>query len=151
MTFHMSVSKQEAEFLKCILAKHLDDYVEELAREDKDRDHIMQTLQENRKAGLSLMEKAGEVKRRASRVGDTPYFTNLSQYATIIHMYQVNHFMFDSGEYLEKVTVDIPRKRFTLLSDRGDQKIVDCSTGDEFLKVLDFVRDTCTVDDVVYV
>lgn len=59
--------------------------------------------------------------------------------------------MFDSGEYLEKVTVDIPRKRFTLLSDRGDQKIVDCSTGDEFLKVLDFVRDTCTVDDVVYV
>jgi len=77
MTFHMSVSKQEAEFLKCILAKHLDDYVEELAREDKDRDHIMQTLQENRKAGLSLMEKAGEVKRRASRQGDTPYFTNV--------------------------------------------------------------------------
>ena len=32
---HMSVSKQEAEFLKCILAKHLDDYVEELVREDK--------------------------------------------------------------------------------------------------------------------
>ena len=32
---HMSVNKQEAEFLKSILVKHLDDYVEELVREDK--------------------------------------------------------------------------------------------------------------------
>ena len=78
MTFHMSVTKREAEFLKSILAKHLDDYVEELAREDTDNTTMMAHLQANRKDGLSLMEKAGEVKRRASRVGDTPYFTNLS-------------------------------------------------------------------------
>ena len=31
----MSVTKQEAEFLKSILAKHLDDYVEELVKADK--------------------------------------------------------------------------------------------------------------------
>ena len=77
MTFHMSVTKQEAVFLKSILAKHLDDYVEELVREDKDRDQMMKHLQETRQAGISLLEKAGEVNRRASRQGDTPYFTNL--------------------------------------------------------------------------
>ena len=32
----MSVTKQEANFLKDILAKHLDDYVEEMVKEDKD-------------------------------------------------------------------------------------------------------------------
>ena len=34
---HMSVTKQEAQFLKSILAAHLDDYVEKLVREDKDK------------------------------------------------------------------------------------------------------------------
>ena len=34
---HMSVTKQEAEFLKSILAAHLDDYVEKLVRDDKDK------------------------------------------------------------------------------------------------------------------
>ena len=78
MTFHMSVTKQEAQFLKSILAKHLDDYVEELVREDKDRDKVMSHMQETRQAGVSLLKKAGEVNRRATRQSDTPYFTNLS-------------------------------------------------------------------------
>ena len=78
MTFHMSVTKQEAQFLKSILVKHLDDYVEELVREDKDRDQVMSHRKETRQAGVSLLEKAGEVNRRATRQSDTPYFTNLS-------------------------------------------------------------------------
>jgi len=77
MTFHMSVTKQEAVFLKGFLAKHLDDYVEELVKEDKDRDKVMDHMKEARQAGVSLLEKAGEVNRRASRAGDHPYFTNL--------------------------------------------------------------------------
>ena len=70
----MSVTKQEANFLKDILAKHLDDYVEEMVKEDRDKvmDHMMQ----NRDIGKSLIEKASEVKRRATRKSDTPYFTN---------------------------------------------------------------------------
>ena len=60
-------------------------------------------------------------------------------------------FPFPDEEYLDKVTVDIPRKRFTLLSDRGSVQQVDCDNGDEFLRVLDFVRETCTMNDVVYV
>ena len=71
---HMSVSKQEAEFLKCILAKHLDDFVEELVREDK-TGKAMDTMKANREAGLELMSKVEETIRRAARAGNTTYFT----------------------------------------------------------------------------
>ena len=70
----MSVTKQEAQFLKSILAKHLDDYVEELVREDK-TDHAMQHMQENRQAGLGLISKVEETIRRAARAGNETYFT----------------------------------------------------------------------------
>ncbi len=72
----MSVTKQEANFLKDILAKHLDDYVEGLVREDNNKDKVMDHMLENRDIGKSLIEKASEVKRRATRKSDTPYFTN---------------------------------------------------------------------------
>ena len=70
----MSVTKQEANFLKDILAKHLDDYVEELVRADKDKP--LEIMMKNRDIGKSLIEKASEVKRRATKRRDTPYFTN---------------------------------------------------------------------------
>jgi len=59
--------------------------------------------------------------------------------------------MFDENEYLDKVTVDIPRRSFTLLSSKGSVRTIDCDNGDEFMRVLDHIRDTCTVDDVMYV
>tara|TARA_B100001109_G_scaffold80732_1_gene65946 strand:- start:69 stop:290 length:222 start_codon:yes stop_codon:yes gene_type:complete len=71
----MSVTKQEAEFLKSILAKHLDDYVEELVREDK-TEKAMQHMQENRQAGLDLISKVEDTIRRAARAGNSTYFTN---------------------------------------------------------------------------
>ena len=71
----MSVTKQEAEFLKSILAKHLDDYVEELVREDK-TEKAMQHMQENRQAGLDLISKVENTIRRAARAGNSTYFTN---------------------------------------------------------------------------
>ena len=70
----MSVTKQEANFLKDILAKHLDDYVEELVRADKDKP--LEIMMKNRDIGKSLIEKASEVKRRATKRSDTTYFTN---------------------------------------------------------------------------
>ena len=73
----MSVTKQEAVFLKNILAKHLDDYVEELVREEKNNTDMVKHMMQNRDTGKSLMDKASEVHRRASRKSDTPYFTNL--------------------------------------------------------------------------
>ena len=73
----MSVTKQEAVLIKGILAKHLDDYVEELTKEDKNNTDMVKHMMQNRDTGKSLMDKASEVNRRASRKGDTPYFTNL--------------------------------------------------------------------------
>ena len=72
---HMSGTKQAAQFLKSILAKHLDDYVEELVREDK-TEKAMQHMQENRQAGLDLISKVEETIRRAARAGNETYFTN---------------------------------------------------------------------------
>ena len=72
---HMSVTKQEAQFLKGILAKHLDDYVEELVREDK-TENAMQNMQKNRQAGLDLISKVEDTIRRAARAGNSTYFTN---------------------------------------------------------------------------
>ena len=70
----MSVTKQEAQFLKSILAAHLDDYVEELVREDK-TENAMKHMQENRQAGLDLITKVEETIRRAARAGNESYFT----------------------------------------------------------------------------
>ena len=79
----MSVSKQEAEFLKCILAKHLDDFVEEMVREDT-TGKAMDNMKANREAGLELMSKVEDTIRRAARAGNTTYFTNSWSRAIII-------------------------------------------------------------------
>ena len=69
----MSVTKQEAQFLKSILAAHLDDYVEKLVREDKDKP--LEKMLKNRQVGLDLISKVEETIRRAARAGNTTYFT----------------------------------------------------------------------------
>ncbi len=70
---HMSVSKQEAQFLKSILAAHLDDYVEKLVREDKDKP--LEKMLKNRQVGLDLITKVEETIRRAAKAGNSTYFT----------------------------------------------------------------------------
>ena len=73
----MSVTKQEAQFLKSILVKHLEDYVEELVREDNTNDAMLH-MQQNGEAGKTLLSKAEAAIRRASRAASDPHFTNLS-------------------------------------------------------------------------
>ena len=70
---HMSVTKQEAQFLKSILAAHLDDYVEKLVREDKDKP--LEKMLKNRQVGLDLRSKVEETIRRAAKAGNSTYFT----------------------------------------------------------------------------
>ena len=70
---HMSVTKQEAQFLKSILAAHLDDYVEKLVREDKDKP--LEKMLKNRQVGLDLISKVEETIRRAAKAGNSTYFT----------------------------------------------------------------------------
>ena len=43
----MSITKQEAKFLKNILADHLDDYVEEIVRKDTDNSKCIHTFARN--------------------------------------------------------------------------------------------------------
>ena len=69
---HMSVSKQEAEFLKSILAAHLDDYVEKLVRDDKDKP--LEKMLKNRQVGLDLINKTAEIIRRAARSESSTFF-----------------------------------------------------------------------------
>ena len=59
--------------------------------------------------------------------------------------------MLPDNETLDKITVDIPKRRFTLLSSDGNVKTLDCDDGDQFMRVLDVVRNSCLNNEVVYV
>ena len=56
----------------------------------------------------------------------------------------------DTMETLEKVIVDIPSRKFVLISNTGDRKEVDCDM-DQFMRVLDLVRELVPSDEVIYV
>ena len=56
-----------------------------------------------------------------------------------------------TDEVLDKVTVDIPKIRFTLLSSDCNVITLDCDDGDQFMRVLDVVRNSCLNNEVVYV
>ena len=53
-------------------------------------------------------------------------------------------------ETLEKVIVDITSRKFVLISNTGDRKEVDCDM-DQFMRVLDLVRELVPSDEVIYV
>tara|TARA_S200000501_G_scaffold263686_1_gene247521 strand:- start:56 stop:250 length:195 start_codon:yes stop_codon:yes gene_type:complete len=56
----------------------------------------------------------------------------------------------DTMEVLEKVIVDITSRKFVLISNTGDRKEVDCDM-DQFMRVLDLVRELVPSDEVIYV
>ena len=59
--------------------------------------------------------------------------------------------MLPDNETLDKITVDIPKRRFTLLSSDGNLRSIDCDDGDQFMRILDMVRASCLNNEVVYV
>ena len=59
--------------------------------------------------------------------------------------------MLPDNETLDKITVDIPKRRFTLLSSDGNLRTIDCDDGDQFIRILDMVRESCLNNEVVYV
>ena len=54
-------------------------------------------------------------------------------------------------EYLTRCIVDPTKKTVRLFSSEGDEKVVDCATTEEFMNVLQFVRDTVSEDVLTYV
>ena len=53
-------------------------------------------------------------------------------------------------EYLTRVVIDPSTRNFYLYSNEGDEKVVDCTTMDEFMSVLSFIRDTAPEDAIAY-
>ena len=53
-------------------------------------------------------------------------------------------------EYLTKCVVDTLKRTFYLYSIDGDERVVKCDTVDEFMSVLDVVRNTAPDDVVSY-
>ena len=53
-------------------------------------------------------------------------------------------------EYVESIVIDICSRSFLLMSDRGDEKIVECDTIDEFMSVLDVVTANLNDDQIEY-
>ena len=53
-------------------------------------------------------------------------------------------------EYVESIVIDICSRSFLLMSDQGDEKIVECNTTDEFMSVLDVVTANLNDDQIEY-
>ena len=54
-------------------------------------------------------------------------------------------------EYLTRCVVDTSRRTVYIYSNEGDQKTVECDTPEEFMSVLNYVREHTPVDIVSYV
>ena len=53
-------------------------------------------------------------------------------------------------EVLTKCVVDTLARKFYLYSSEGDERIVECETVDQFMNVLEVVRDKLDEDTLVY-
>jgi hypothetical protein len=54
----------------------------------------------------------------------------------------------DNEEYLVRCVVDTSSRRFSLYSNEGNEKVVQCDNVQEFMNVLEFVRATVTPDNI---
>ena len=53
-------------------------------------------------------------------------------------------------EYLMKCVVDPAKSSFYLYSNQGEEKVVECDTVEQFMDVLEVVRDTCPEGRLIY-
>ena len=56
-----------------------------------------------------------------------------------------------SEEYLSRCVVDTQRRTVHIYSNEGDQKTVECDTPEEFMNVLNYVRENVSTDTLSYV
>ena len=73
--------------------------------------------------------------------------TNSSLYPIIVRY--AGHSM--EEEYLSRCVVDTVRRTVHIYSNEGDKKTVECDTPEEFISVLNYVREHAPVDTVSYV
>ena len=53
-------------------------------------------------------------------------------------------------EYLMKCVVDPAKRSCYLYSNEGEEKVVNCDTLQQFMDVLEVVRDTCPEERLIY-
>ena len=56
-----------------------------------------------------------------------------------------------SEEYLSRCVVDTQRRTDHIYSNEGDKKTVECDTPEEFMNVLNYVRENVSTDTLSYV
>ena len=69
---------------------------------------------------------------------------------SLYHVLSILLMFYDEQETLDKVIVDIPSRTFTIESSSGDTKKISCNA-DQFMRVLEIVREMVPVTDVSYV
>ena len=69
---------------------------------------------------------------------------------SLYHILSFSLMFYDEEETLEKVIVDIPKRTFTIVSSSGDTKQIPCNA-DQFMRVLEAVREMVPINDVSYV
>ena len=58
--------------------------------------------------------------------------------------------MNNTAEYVEGIVIDICSRSFLLLSDRGDEKFIECDTVDQFMNVLEVVTSNLDENQIEY-
>lgn len=58
--------------------------------------------------------------------------------------------MNSTEEYLEKVVIDICTKTFTLYSDEGSTRTIDCENSDQFMSIFLLIRDKLEEKQIEY-
>ena len=53
-------------------------------------------------------------------------------------------------DFLSRCVVDPVARKFYLYSEQGDEKVVQCETVEQFMSVLELVRDSCNEDILAY-
>ena len=53
-------------------------------------------------------------------------------------------------DFLKQCEVDIPARTFNIISDQSQVEKMVCDDSDQFMRVLEFVRATCEVNEVSY-
>jgi hypothetical protein len=52
--------------------------------------------------------------------------------------------------FLSRCVVDPVKRKFYLYSEQGDERVVACETVDQFMSVLELVRDKCDESTLAY-
>jgi len=54
----------------------------------------------------------------------------------------MNDFLANDGdEYMTRMVIDVASRSFRIYSNEGDTKTIECDSTEEFMNVLEFVRD----------